>query len=298
MSSKHHHHRHHKSQASETKSMSNSRKVLSFILFVLIFTLSVTTCLKVVVLNPKEFAGCLTDKNYSNSLFLDAQQYAYDLCDKCSIPRDCVDDEITYNSIYAINQMYVVGNLCKDERFTKSTYSTELDALAGRLEKSVEAKLKAENIDINDAQIKSGVKNFSQQVVDYVAEITEIEFIEQLQTLTNIGKVALIALIVVSALFSLITILAIISIGKKKYRSIRAISYSFIATGFLNFILVLGVGIIEKTKSLYIFPTYLCDAAMNYVSNCVGAFFGAGVASIAVALILTTVGWKLKRDDK
>lgn len=293
MSSKHHKH-HHSSSRSETKKMSVSRKVIAFFLFVSLLILSASACVKAVVLNPNEIATALTSSEYTNELYLDAQQYSYDMCDKCSVPREVVDEAIDFSSVKEINDAYIIGNITKSEGFTTSTYSDKLDELNENMAQSLSAKLQKNNINASDAQIKE----FSQNINDYLRKIIEIEYISKLQAVTNVGTVGLIVMIVTSAIFVLIFAGSILSIGKKLYRKIRTISFSFIATGIVNFILVLGVEIVKKTKELYIFPTYLCDAAMRYVEDSKNVFVGAGMAAFVVAIILVTIAWKLKRDDK
>lgn len=293
MSSKHHKHCH-SSSVSETKSMSITRKVLAYFLFVSLLVLSVSTCTKTVVLNQNEIAQVLTDKQYSNELYLDAQQYAYDLCDNCSVPREVVDNALGFSAVKDINDSYIYGNLCNDERYTNTTYQEKLKSFNDALFESVKEELKANNINFNNSQIKT----FSQKIVDYLTKIIEIEYISQLQTITNVGKAGLIAMIVISAIFVLIFAGSILSIGKKKYRSVRAISYSFITTGIVDLIFVIGVEIVKKTKELYIFPTYLCESAMRYVEDSKNVFVGASMAAFVVAIILVTVAWRLKRDDK
>lgn len=293
MSSKHHKH-HRSSSRSETKKMSVSRKIVAFFLFVSLLVLSSSACVKAVVLNPNEIATALTSSEYTNALYLDAQQYSYDMCDKCSVPREIVDDAINFSSVKEINDAYIIGNITKSEGFTASTYSDKLDELNENMAQSLSAKLQKNNINASDAQIKE----FSQNINDYLRKIVEIEYISKLQAVTNVGTVGLIVMIVTSAIFVLIFAGSILSIGKKLYRKIRTISFSFIATGIVNFILVLGVEIVKKTKELYIFPTYLCDAAMRYVEDSKNVFVGAGMAAFVVAIILVTIAWKMKRDDK
>lgn len=293
MSSKHHKH-HRSSSRSETKKMSVSRKIVAFFLFVSLLVLSSSACVKAVVLNPNEIATALTSSEYTNALYLDAQQYSYDMCDKCSVPREIVDDAINFSSVKEINDAYIIGNITKSEGFTASTYSDKLDELNENMAQSLSAKLQKNNINASDAQIKE----FSQNINDYLRKIVEIEYISKLKAVTNVGTVGLIVMIVTSAIFVLIFAGSILSIGKKLYRKIRTISFSFIATGIVDFILVLGVEIVKKTKELYIFPTYLCDAAMRYVEDSKNVFVGAGMAAFVVAIILVTIAWKLKRDDK
>lgn len=293
MSSKHHKH-HRSSSRSETKKMSVSRKIVAFFLFVSLLVLSSSACVKAVVLNPNEIATALTSSEYTNALYLDAQQYSYDMCDKCSVPREIVDEAIDFSSVKEINDAYIIGNITKSEGFTASTYSDKLDELNENMAQSLSAKLQKNNINASDAQIKE----FSQNINDYLRKIVEIEYISKLKAVTNVGTVGLIVMIVTSAIFVLIFAGSILSIGKKLYRKIRTISFSFIATGIVDFILVLGVEIVKKTKELYIFPTYLCDAAMRYVEDSKNVFVGAGMAAFVVAIILVTIAWKMKRDDK
>ena len=91
---------------------------------------------------------------------------------------------------------------------------------------------------------------------------------------------------------------SIYTMGSKKYRGLRAISFSFIASGILQLILILGVEIIKTMKQLVIYPKYLCEAVLDYVNLCELHVFVSTCASFGVAIVLIALAWKLKRDHK
>lgn len=292
-SSKHHH-----SSTTDSNSTKLLRNVLAFFLFMLISVLTVSVCVKTVVLNPNEMAKRFTSQEYVNSMYLDAKQFAYDLCDECSIPRESVDEDLTFSAIYSINEAYAVGSLSVSDQFTQTTYKNLLDDFNKSLSSSVSESLKKDGIEINSYQQSNGVAELSQRITDYVTSVVEFEYMEKLQTLTNMGKAVLLTVIIASTILSVLLALVVFSIGKKRYRGLRAVAYSFIASAIFDFVLVLGVEIVKMTKTLVIYPTYLRDMAMQYVADSTLAFVGAGVTALFTSLIIMTVVWRLKRNEK
>ena len=296
MSSKHHHHHH--SSRRDSKGTQFFRNSMAFLLFVSISLLSVSVCVKAVVLNPNEFAKIFTDKDYVNALYLDAKQYAYDVCEECSIPTDCVDEVLTFSAVYDINEAYALGSLTDSEQYNATTYVNRIDDLNSKLANATKKMLREYNIEISEGQKSSGIKSFSDKITDYVKNIIEFEYLEKLQTTVNLSKAVLIAVMAVSIILILIFTLILFASSSKKYRIFRAVAYSFIASGLLDFTAVLGVAIVRMTKELVVYPTYLCDAMMKYVVDSTNVFIMSGLASFVVAIALMTVVWKLKRDEK
>lgn len=275
-----------------------SRNIVSFFMFLTVFILSSCICGKAFIANPNQMAKCLTERAYAEAVFNDAQQYAYDLCDKCSLPRNVVDEALNIVAVSDINEAYVIGNLCKSEDYNATTYQDRIDELSDEIESSVSRQIKDNNIKIAGSQAKNGAKQFSKSIADYLKSIVEIKYASKLQLATNVFGTVLIVLIVLSSILLLILLLSQLAIGKKKYRSLRAVSYSFISAGILDFIMVLGVEIVKLTKSLVIYPTYLRDAMMRFVEKSEGVVALAGLFSIALAIMIIAVGWRLKRDEK
>lgn len=289
---------HHHSSTTDSNSVKLLRNTLAFLLFITVSVLSVSACVKAVVLNPNELVKQFTSQEYVNSMYLDAKQFAYDLCDECSIPRESVDEGLTFSAIYSINEAYAVGNLSASDQFTQTTYKNLLDDFSESLSSSVSESLKKNGVEINSYQQSSGVAEFSDRITDYVTGVIEFEYMENLQALTNMGKAVLLTVIIASTILSVLLALVVFSVGKKRYRGLRAIAYSFIASAIFDFVLVLGVEIVKMTKTLVIYPTYLRDMAMRYVEDSTLTFVGAGVTALFISLIIMTVVWKLKRDEK
>lgn len=282
----------------ENKSVDTSRKIIAFFMFITVFIFSACACGKTVVLNTNVMTDCLTEKEYVQALFLDVQQYAYDLCDECSIPRNAVDDSINANTVSEVNEAYVVGNFCNTEKYSTTTYQDKLEELNVEISKSVSQNLKENKIEFSDSQGENSVNKFAGRITDYLQKIVEIEYASKLQATANVGSAGLVGGMIFSAIMLLILALAEFSIGRKKYRSLRAVSYSFISAGILNFILVLGVEIVKLTKSLVIYPTYFRDAILVFVEKSENSFAIAGLITFVLAIITITIGWRLKRDDR
>lgn len=290
--------KHRSNSKHDTKAIKLSRNIIAFFMFIIIFILSACICGKTVVLNTNKMAECLTDKAYNDALYADVKQFSDDLCSKYSLPKDIVDNSLTKTAVSDINKAYVYGNLCTVEEYNATTYQDKINELSVEIGKTVKQNIKAYRLSLGDSYSAEAVDVFAVKITDYLKKTVEIEYASKLQTTANIGSAGLVGGMIFSAIMLIVLMLAQISIGSKKYRSLRAVSYSFIAGGILNFVMVLGVEIVKLTKSLVIYPTYLCDAAMSFVQKSEATVALAGLACWALATVVIAIGWRLKRDEK
>lgn len=270
-------------------------KIIAFFLFIAIFMLNISICGFTTYLSSKEFEKVYTNQNYVNSIYLDVKQYAYDICEYNSVPKDSVDLVVNYDTISNINEVYVLGNLGGYEDYTSTTYQNKLSAFNDDLITATNDMITNLDLSVNDSD---SVQKFASDITDYLKGIVEIKYISQLKTVTNAGKLAFIVLAVISAILTLVLVLSTLLVSNKKYRGIRAISYSVIATALLDSVLILAAEIVKKTKSLVFYPSYLCSATMDYIND---SIFKTGLSVlmlVAIALVLITFAWKMKRDEK
>ncbi len=285
-------HSHHSS--SERKGTKFARNFLAFILFVSILVLSFSLCTGFVFLNADRVSEIFTNNTYVTAFRQDVLQYAEDLCDEAYIPYDSVEQELTYDVIYDIATSYAGGNLCNDEMYTDTTYQSRINDLQNNLTASTQEMLKSYELDFD----KADVEDFSSRVCKYVKEKTEFAYLDYLKKTTNIGRTAAIAAGVVSVIFVLVTALIIFYTGKRRYRSIRAITYSLTASSLFQLLMVIAFEVFKKFKTLVIYPVYLCESVMGFVGRCEITVLISAVISFIPALIFMVFVWRFKRNEK
>jgi hypothetical protein len=285
-----------KSTADSKKQMI-ARNIVAFFLFLSIVALSLSVCAKVCFVNPTRYAQIFTNQKYVNSLYEDVLQYSYDLCDESSIPYDSVDEIITYNNIYNIDEAYAYGNLTNEPQYTQTTYDDRITQLKNDLIESTTEMIKDDKLD-TDSSVSNGVNEFSINISDYLRSKVEFAYMDKLQTVINFGKTISVVLIVIFALSTIILALIAFSIGNKNYRGLRAIAYSLNASALLQFGFVIAMLIIKKVKTLVIYPTYLCDSVMSFVNSGIISVTTVACILIGISLVVATVVWKLKRNQK
>ena len=286
-----------KSHSSETKSVVIGRHFLSFVLFLVIAALSLTVFVRADCVDGKKYASIFTNEKYVQSLYGDVKQYAYDMCAQNGIPTDSVDEVITYDAVYNTVNAYAVGNFDNSQDYTKTTYEDRISELNTQLAQKTEDMIRQYKINTADNANKA-CKKFSNNICDYLKKQVVFEYTNQLQTVSNIGKIVLSVIAAVLAVGGAVLFAIIYTMGSKKYRGLRAISFSFIASGILQLILILGVQIIKTMKQLVIYPKYLCEAVLDYVNLCELHVLISACASFGVAIVLIALAWKLKRDHK
>lgn len=284
--------RHH---SSETKTQAFWRSFFAFLLFLSLTATALFTCILTNFVNDSSIIKLFTDSEYISSMQQDIVRYGYDTADAANIPSDSVDSVITYDSVARIEKAFVAGSLGAGEEYTPTTYLDYIDKLKEELDDSTQDMLNAYNIEI-DENAENATEKYADQIINYLKKKIEFKYMDRLSSVTNLGKTVSIGGIVVFALLSIVFILIVISIGSKKYRSIRELSYSLSASGIMCFVLILGVRLVGHFKSLVLYPAYLSDAVMKYVERCMMSVGVAGGILLALSLLLAITVWRIKHD--
>lgn len=288
---------HIRTSSDDTKGQKSGRNIVAFFLFISVVALSLSVCAKISFVNPEKYAEIFTNQKYVDSLYNDVQQYAYDICEECSIPKDSVDDVITYTSIYNIAEAYALGNLTNAPQYTQTTYDDRITEFKENLAQSTNDMINDYKLDVDGNQ-SEGVNSFALKISDYIRSSVEFKYLDKLQAVENLGKTVSVVMIVVFTISSAVLALITFSIGSKKYRGLRAIAYSFNASAILQLGFVLAMQVIKQVKTLVIYPTYLCESVMRFVNSSILCVAFSACLSIGISLIIAAAVWKLKRNEK
>lgn len=273
-----------------------SRNVLAFFLFLTVTAMSLLGCMRIVFLNENRLAKIFTNEVYIAALQADILLYAEDLCDSCSIAHEGVQAAVTYPAIEELMQAYVGGNLKVTEHYTQTTYLDKLADLQKQAETKTAAMLKKTGISLTAPQ-KKQLPLFAEKIRNYAQKQVEFPFMAPLKTLANSGAIAVIVALVVLGIVALLLLLILFSIGKKRYKSLRAVTYALTAAGIVDFMLVGGVKIVALWKNLVIYPNYLCESVMRYINDCVLSVAVSGALLWIAAFFTATFVWRMKRNN-
>ena len=273
-----------------------ARRILAFFLFLTISLLSLSLCVRVSFVSKSSIVNTFMSDTYIQGEYNSINNYARDLCDECSLPYECVSGTVTYDAVYKIQKAYINGILSANDEYTETTYKDYIENLKKDVKASTLSVIKEQKIDTY-GKASEGAEKFAQKIADYTAKTTELAFAGRVDAVSSFLRIATIVAAAVLLLVAVIFVLFILSIGKKPYRAIRDIAYSFYAAALLNIILVSGVKVLEHFKTLVLFPRYLSAALMEYVNACVSGVGISAAALFVIGLVLTTVVWSLKRND-
>lgn len=275
------------------RSVEKKRDFLSFMLFLCIALLSVCICVRAYIINPNTYADVLTGQDYVTSLCDDVQEYAADMCLKYNLPEDVVQDAVVYEDIYAVDSSYVSGAL---GIVNDSDYNIAGDAKAD-LSTSVYnayAKSFADNNVSLTAKQRQYLHEFGDIIADYASKRVQLSFADQLSAFTNVCSKISMLLAIVLAIITVALCVKLYFLGKTRYRSLRRIVIACESAALFDFALVVGVSMVKASKRLVIYPSYLCDAVMNYVNKSVQTVTMSGVVLVAISLVLLGVIWYQK----
>ncbi|MBQ9228870.1 MAG: hypothetical protein IJ168_08580 [Eubacterium sp.] len=280
----------------ESKTQKRWKSVVAFLLFLSLAVTSLSACAKLVIVSPSSMVKLFCNEKYITSLQKEVVQYGKDLCLSSSVPDDGIEKTVTYEAIYRIEEAYVAGSLNADEQYTQTTYLDSIDALSEQVKAATDAAMTAQNY-TEDADVTDGLDTFGEHFAEYLEQRINFPLMDQLQAVVNVGSLVAAVNAIVFAVFSALMIAVILSFKAKLYRSLREIVYAASAAALLDLSLVGGVALVGCFKKLVLYPTYLADAVMVYIGRCVLSVCSAAAMLLVIALILTVVIWKIKRNN-
>ena len=278
-----------------TDSKMKYRDRLSFLLYVSLAFVSISLCCIISVANPNTLLEAFTDSDTVESLRADVSQYTEDMCLKNNIPDDFVSQAVTYDDMYTLETVYVSGALDASNQYTDASFDIYLNDFTDALQKKVVKSLQQNGInDVSDESVRA----FCEDISDYASSRIDVSCMNSVKYSIKRIRIISYLLVAVFCVCAVISVALILTGGGKKYRAVRSISYSVLGASLINFVVLIGIKIVEATKDLVIYPLYIADAFIKYVDMSCGAFFVGAVSSLAVFLTLVAVSWKLKRNEK
>lgn len=291
MSQSNHHHATH-----ESKSVKFWKSFLAFLLFLSLTVTSLCVCARLVIISPNSFIKLFCSEAYVAALQEDIKEYAFDACDSSSLSYDCLEEVISFGTVYQIEKAYIAGAMETDEEYTPTTYQDYIAKLGTTIKETATTVMEQQGITAEET-VPDGIDLFAQRITEYVTKRVEFPLMNQLQAAVNVGKIGSTVAAIVFGVLSLLLVLIIMTFKTKKYRSLREVVYALLAACLLDCSLIGGVALVGCVKDLVLYPAYLANAVMAYIGSCLLAVGLAAAVLFVVALILMTVIWKIKRDN-
>lgn len=272
-----------------------SRNVTSFFLYIFIVIFSLSVCSVAVASNPKSVAKIFTSSRYVESLKSDIAEYANDKCVEASIPNDFVNTTIVYEEIHQLQEAYIFGSLKVSEQYNADAFEVLLSDYNEIVKKQVNTMIKEQNIKVSS---KTGVDEFCDSIINYTRDRIEFEYIKELKSFVNKAYIISFVTLGFSAIMVIILIFALVKNGGKNYRITRNISYSFLASAFLELFLVFAGVMVKVTKDLVIFPTYLANTFMDFYNSVLLSVVFSTAIMFLISLVLAAATWNYKRRER
>lgn len=275
----------------ESKSNLRVRNFLSFVLFVVITLSSISLCTRIYFLNPKEISNQFLSYNYISSFQKNISQYAEDLFIKNGIPYEDFENVITYEQTQELVKTYTLCHMTANSGYTDETVAAAVEDIQKSFKDEMKKQLAHTDYKYNEQNAEAVCEKFS----DYINSQLSIDGIDKIHTVVNMGSFVSLVLSILLVIALLVLCAIIYFIGKKRYRSLRAISIGFMSSGIFELCLCIIVTVISNIKRVDIFPLYLREAFMNYVYSSLEAVASSAVVLLLISLVLSTAVWKHKQ---
>lgn len=278
----------------ETKLIKFLRVFLSFVLSVIIATLSVGVCFTVDFLDASKLEKYFTGYAYTDGVRNNILTYSKGLYLKNGLPDDELENIISYNAVKSVVDNYAGHYVSSRVGYDEDAYLNSIEEITENIRTDIAEQVAATNQNENADALNKIVKSIN----NYFTEEVKIKGAEHIETLLNIGIPAGYGVIGVCSFFFIFIVLILFFLGERRYRSLRAISISFFTAGLFEICLASIVLIISQIKKFDIYPVYLYNQFMEYVYNCIGAVMLTGFVTIVIGVAVAAVTWINKVKGK
>jgi hypothetical protein len=267
---------------------------MSFFLFVCIAVTSVSFLSVTNLLNGAHLTGYFSSYRFVSGYRQDISDYARDKFIKNGLGTENIDSILDYDRAQTISEGYYSYQFRSKKGYSQSTELKELEQLGIDIKKEIVSQLKEKEIEYKD----SDVQLIADRICSYAKSRIESSGSEYIKTIMNIAPLALIIVTGFFGALTLLLLMMLVFLGNTRYRSVRAVSISFLSAGVLDALLALTAKIITNIKHIYVFPQYYSDTFMCYVNDGILALAATGGFLFVAATVISTIAWKLKRKDQ
>ena len=278
------------STSPEKKYIKILRTFLSFILAGVISTLSVALCFSVSFMNPSHVEKSFTSYEYTSGVRQNYLTYVESYYQKSGFETHSLEKIISYDAVSEIAEYYAGCYVSHRVGFDDDNYIQSIDKIIDSLKEDMLLQIELTNQQNNTDKLETALGSIKNYFKDEIA----VKGTDKLDAVFNIGRTAIYAIVGISALLFIFITLIIYFLGERKYRSLRAITISFITAGLFDICLAIIVLIISSLKKIDIYPIYLYDELVRYVNTCAATVIVTGFVCIMLSFITAAITWRKK----
>ncbi len=274
------------SKTPEAKLSKILRQLLSFVLFIMLLLLILSSTVKAIALDKIRIENAFTSNTYIAGLRENIIDYAEDTYIKNGLDTDNLNDVFDYNIIKESVKAYIAFNINSSVGYDENTYNETVSSVTALYTDDLKDKIKANS---------TVISKLSDSFEEYYKKQIELDSMGYIEKVINVGSIASLIICIVSAFFAVSSALILFFIGNKRYRNVRAIGNSIMSAGVFNILFSLMSIIILHIKHIDIYPLYLSNIFMNHFNVFISSVMAIGGIMIVFAIIVYAIVWKMKK---
>ncbi len=277
----------------ETKRTKKLRTLMSFVLFAILVAFSLSVNLKTNAFVLRDIKEQFVSYNYIEGVREDAIGYANDLHRLNGVEQEGIEEALKYSDFELMLDAYFGFNITASANYSEESYLETIDIITDCFEENFTEQLERQEKEYSKDQLATVVDNFRSHLIDLVT----VDHLSEIKAVTNVGNFAANIGISISLFLIAVTAVIIYYLGNKfrRYRSVRAITTSFVAAGFYDVIIAILAHIVFCFKSIDIYPIYFREQMMDYIYHFLNALMITGGALLFAAIALLTLTWKIRK---
>lgn len=284
------------SSVGESRLIKSLRTILSFLLAIDIAVVGMAFCFSFNFFNEEKIEKCLTDYAYISGVRENIISFVDDTYLRNGLDNKNVESIISISAVKDVVEGYTGFYVTQRVGFDENLYIKSISSVCDNLRQDIKEQIKLSGQTDNT----QAVEKLTGIISDYFINEVNIPGISKLETLLNVGIPASYGVLGASLFFFIAIGLILIFLGEKnyRYRSVSAVSISFLTAGLFEVFLAGIVLIISNLRKFDIYPIYLYDSFMQYFYTCVLAAAVTGFLLIVISLAVSTLAWINKSKIK
>lgn len=271
----------------ESKLVKRLRTILSFVLAIIISSVSIACCFSASFFKQSDIEKYFISFEYTQGVKENLYTYVSDYYQKSGFDTDKLDEYISYEAVSEAVKNYAGYYISHRVGFEEDAYINSIDKIIESIRADISEQIKLSNQN-NDAKMLESV---TANINEYFKDEISLNGIEKLDSMLNIGLPAFYIIIGIGLFLFVFVALILYFLGEKRYRSLRALTISFLTAGIFDVCLAVMVFVISRVKKFDVYPIYLYDEFMKYVNTCIGTVAAAGFICIIIAFAFASVTW-------
>lgn len=267
------------------------RYFISFILCLVIFLIAFLSIIKITLFNDSFVIKHIDTTQFSEKAYNEIIDSFTSLGSASGVPKEVFEKAI--NISFVSTDIY---NIISDS-YKYNELVFEKNNVVLNLKSEISKFCNENNIEITDS-IKKDIDLLLEHLIVEYESIVILPLFSQIVQIKSIFDNYYFAFLIGAVFYLAFSVFILLFLEKWPHRRVRYISYSFISSGLMLFIIPIIVAVWDGIKRIQITPKFMYDFVVSFFNGIINQFYIFGAILFLIGVILIFISSKLRKKSK